>query len=135
MTQPHSYSLVPCEGALALTNDRPHFTVIEGGRKAARKQAQGSGMLFVTALVSIVIFVAVWILMDNALQARIDSAFAKANYETVTVVSGDSLWSIAEEHPVKGCSTQQVVNHIRVTNNLDSALLPAGERLVVPVAG
>lgn len=48
------------------------------------------------------------------------------------VVSGDSLWAIAQTHPIDGYATSYVVNWISARNNLDGGLIVAGQRLLVP---
>lgn len=50
----------------------------------------------------------------------------------VEVETGDSLWSMARDHPVPGLSTNEVVHLIRTMNKLDSALLTPGMQLTVP---
>jgi LysM repeat protein len=57
---------------------------------------------------------------------------ASAQYETVTVVSGDTLWSIAEDHSVDGVTTANMVDVIREANHLESACLYGGMQLLVP---
>ena len=89
----------------------------------------------VIALVSLIVFAGTWLYTDLSTEARLQSAFDASSYETITVVSGDSLWSIAEAHPVSGCTTQQVANHICESNNLESSYLATGIKLVVPKAG
>ena len=50
----------------------------------------------------------------------------------MSVSVGDSLWSIAESHPVQGVSTPELVEWIKETNGLESSALGLGQRLSVP---
>ncbi len=52
----------------------------------------------------------------------------------VRVQGGDTLWSLASEHPVKGLSTAQTADLIAEVNGLDGAhVLQAGSMISVPV--
>jgi hypothetical protein len=53
---------------------------------------------------------------------------------SVVVHDGDSVWSLAEAHPVDGYSTQEVVTWIESHNQLESATIQAGQTLDVPEA-
>jgi hypothetical protein len=50
----------------------------------------------------------------------------------IAVGPDDSLWSIAETHPVEGVSTPELVAWLRETNGLESSALALGETLCVP---
>lgn len=50
----------------------------------------------------------------------------------VSVESGDTLWSMAEAHPIDGLTTQQCVKWIIDRNSLDSAILIPGQILELP---
>lgn len=50
----------------------------------------------------------------------------------VSVESGDTLWSMAESHPIDGLTTQQCVKWIIDRNRLDSAVLIPGQILELP---
>ena len=67
------------------------------------------------------------------IQAR-DQTLSALAVEEVIVQPGDSLWQIAEAHPVDGVSTSDVVTYISQTNSLTSANLSVGQVLLVPVA-
>lgn len=65
--------------------------------------------------------------------ARAD-AIASANRTEVSVLPGDSLWSIAERHSIAGLSTEESVQVISEWNDLKSSMLVAGTTLTVPAA-
>lgn len=50
----------------------------------------------------------------------------------VLVRPGDTIWSIAREHPVDGFSTNEIVSYICEVNDLSSDVIHAGTRLTIP---
>ena len=75
-----------------------------------------------------------WLVVDMHTKQSVDNALASVSYETVVVHQGDSLWSIAQNHPVPGCTTDQLVHHIRDINGIEDACLSCGMRINVPAA-
>ena len=57
---------------------------------------------------------------------------SNVTYDTIRVQSGDSLWSLAEEYPIEGLSTQETSDMIRNVNHLEHGSLAAGAHLKVP---
>lgn len=51
---------------------------------------------------------------------------------TVRVESGDTLWQLAQRHPVEGLTTEQTVELIVQHNQLDGATVQAGAQIAVP---
>ena len=139
------------QGNLALkleTPAAPAFTVVKGGRsgfraqptKPARSQCVSVASAPVALKASTVIAVAVaftlfFVLATSVFSAR-HAAYAESvsnvTYETVRVQSGDSLWSLAQEHPIEGLSTQETSDMIRSVNHLEHGSLNAGAHLKVP---
>lgn len=52
---------------------------------------------------------------------------------TVLIQPGDTLWSVASDHPVPGVDTARLVARIQTMNGLESSRLVAGDTIVVPV--
>ena len=139
------------QGNLALKLDTPVspvFTVVKGGRsnfqavttKPVRNQHAVAASAPVALKASTVVAVAVaftlfFVLAMSVFSARhaayVDSV-ANVTYETVRVQSGDSLWSLAREHPIDGLSTQETSDMIRSVNHLERGSLDAGAVLKVP---
>lgn len=124
-------------GSLAMEGGmRGHLRVVEGGRSASRKpaepQVRSSVPLAFCVMFMLLALGCAWLRVDQVTSARVAGALAAASVENVTVMPGDSLWQIAAEHPVKGCTTEQVVNHIIDANDLSDAMLRPGMRLTVP---
>lgn len=66
-----------------------------------------------------------------ALASRSDSAPA-GTFETVTVLAGESLWTIAQD-VAPSADPRDVVDQIVRLNALDGTTVSAGQRLSVPV--
>lgn len=139
------------QGNLALkleTPAAPAFTVVIGGRsgfqtlpgKPARSQCVSVASAPVALKASTIVAVAVsltlfFVLATSIFSAR-HAAYAESvsnvTYETVCVQPGDSLWSLAQEHPIEGLSTQETSDMIRNVNHLEHGSLDAGAHLKVP---
>lgn len=139
------------QGNLALkleTPAAPAFTVVKGGRpgfqtlpgKPVRNQCVATTSAPVALKASTIVALAValtlfFVLATSIFSAR-HAAYAESvsnvTYETVRVQSGDSLWSLAQEHPIEGLSTQETSDMIRNVNHLEHGSLDAGVHLKVP---
>ena len=53
-------------------------------------------------------------------------------YTTVTVHSGDTLWSIASTHTNDSGDVQETIDRISELNHLNSAPLAPGQKLRIP---
>lgn len=112
---------------------RPQFRVIARGLSHVRRQPVARA--FVGAFIGLLVVAMSWLYVDEAAQARIDAALAQTTLQEVTVMPGDTLWEIAEQHPVEGCTTSQLVDYIRCVNDLSQLSLSVGMRLEVPTFG
>lgn len=139
------------QGNLALkleTPAAPAFTVVKGGRsgfqtlpgKSVRSQCVATTSAPVALKASTIVALAValtlfFVLATSIFSAR-HAAYAESasnvTYEAVRVQSGDSLWSLAQEHSVDGLSTQETSDIIRSVNHLEHGSLDAGDVLKVP---
>ena len=136
------------QGNLALkleTPAEPTFTVVQGGRsgiqpltvKPARNQQAVAAPARVALRVPTIVaaFTLFFVLATSVFNAR-HAAYAESvsniTYETIRVQSGDSLWSLAEEYPIEGLSTQETSDMIRNVNHLEHGSLAAGAHLKVP---
>lgn len=139
------------QGNLALKLEAPAvpaFTVVKGGRpgfqtlpgKPVRSQCVATTSAPVALKVSTIValgvaFTLFFVLATSIFGAR-HAAYAESasnvTYETVRVQSGDSLWSLAQEHPIEGLSTQETSDMIRNVNHLEHGSLDAGAHLKVP---
>lgn len=139
------------QGNLALkleTPAAPAFTVVKGGRsgfqtlpgKPVRSQCVATTSAPVALKASTIVALAVALTLFFVLATSIFSArhaayadsVANVTYETIHVQSGDSLWSLAQEHSVDGLTTQETSDIIRSVNHLEHGSLDAGDVLKVP---
>ena len=68
----------------------------------------------------------------SARAARYDVYISSLDTTTLVVKSGESLWQIAEDHPIEGFDTAQTVSVLKTWNSLESSALQPGMLLVVP---
>jgi hypothetical protein len=87
---------------------------------------------FITFLI-IVFLLSVYLITTIAGLNIVDSADDdNYRFETVTVVAGDTLWSIADTY-TDGHDLRQVVYDIREINRLDDSVIRSGDQLKIPV--
>lgn len=137
------------QGNLALKLEAPAspaFTVVKGGRshfqavtanpvRTQRAAAASAPVALKASTIVAVAFTLFFVLATSVFSARhaaYADSVANVTYETVRVQSGDSLWSLAQEHPIDGLSTQETSDMIRSVNHLDRGSLDAGAVLKVP---
>ena len=139
------------QGNLALkleTPAEPTFTVVQGGRsgfqpltvKSARNQqavvAPARVALKVPTIVAVAVALTLFVVLATSVFSARHAAYAESvsnvTYETIRVQPGDSLWSLAEEYPIEGLSTQETSDLIRNVNHLEHGSLAAGAHLKVP---
>lgn len=97
-------------------------TVIKKKKYILKNRARFFTFLFT---VSLIVFIIVY-------TASV-SGYAQPSYQTVTVRSGDSLWSIAREHCDKSRDIRKYIYNLKKINNMDSSLLIMDTNLLIPV--
>ena len=60
---------------------------------------------------------------------------ARTGRARVFVEQGDTLWSLAQAHPVSGHTTEQTARLIAELNSLDTSEVTAGHVIKLPQAG
>lgn len=103
----------------------------EGWRHAARR---GGGVRRSDRMVAAVAcLVMVWAAF-GALSARdAQSASTPIEVTSYTVGPGDTLWGFASAITPQGGDVTQTIEELMELNDLDSSVLTAGQRIVVPV--
>ncbi|MEO2131921.1 MAG: LysM peptidoglycan-binding domain-containing protein [Microbacterium sp.] len=96
-----------------------------------RLTARGRAVLTAVAAVPAVLVILGAIWGGGAALASLDPAAPAGTFETVTVSSGDSLWSIAEEI-APDADPRDVVSDIARLNGLTGSVVSAGQRLAIP---
>ena len=89
------------------------------------------GRIFFGTLLAFALAGGAYFLGFGASQAGADSTVSTASFEQITVMPGDSLWSIAGDI-APGVDTQQVIADIVSLNQLDTATVQPGQRLAIP---
>ena len=96
-----------------------------------------SAALDVRALLRIFVIAAIVLCCSAAFEgmrsAKINQMLDSAPVEEVKAVTGDTLWSIAEQHCSNDIPTEDVVTWIRSHNGLSSAMITPGQRISVPI--
>lgn len=135
------------DGSSALAPEvAPRLVLIDGGKSkeaccanAVHKAGHSASKKFplvqciLAAAVSCLLAVGLFALDATANVAE-TNALENVSRETINVKGGESLWSIASEHGIEGCSTQSVVDWIRSENQLVNSYIYAGQQLIVPAS-
>jgi LysM repeat protein len=101
-----------------------------GSHRAARsKRADGLTHFEIATLIAIALLIVIGIL-----SAHSPGSAATASL-TVQARPGDTLWSIARNHPIAGLTTAQIAEQIARDNHLTGSTLQVGSVLVVPAPG
>ncbi len=103
------------------------------GRLCAAQPHDDSGRQGLSSLELAIIVVLVFAVIAAALVSGAGSRPRAVRTNAVRVSAGQSLWSIAAEHPIAGLTTQQTVDAIRRSNHLSRSTIAEGVVLRVPV--
>ncbi len=125
-------ALAPAEGA--------QFSVISGRASRSSDAPSNVGLTYDgkpralnLVILSLVVVTAIISMFFNLASA--DRAFSRALSETdlvsIEVDSGESLWQIAESHPIDGLTTDQTVEAMIRWNSIESSRLVPGQELLV----
>ncbi len=117
---------------MTYTSQSAHSLKTRGARDAladARRRSRLS-LLEIVALVVIA-----GLLIVGALKAQPTGAPADLATQTLQVQTGQTLWAIAQAHPIDGLTTAQTAELISRSNNLSGGVLNAGQTLQVPSDG
>ncbi|MEV8220593.1 LysM peptidoglycan-binding domain-containing protein [Microbacterium sp. NPDC077391] len=96
-----------------------------------RLTVRGRRLLATLAAAPVIAGIAVSLLAGGSAIASGQSA--PVAFETVTVLPGDTLWSIAAE-AAPGSDPREVIDAIRRLNNLPSGMIQAGASIAIPTA-
>lgn len=135
----HSSMSYHVEGTAALSaEERARLRVYEGGAQGAagtrspRMDVRRASLALAAIVITVLIALGTST-VDSLREASANKAIDDAPKELVCVTSGDSLWSIAQAHPVRGASTKSVVSWIMAHNDLSTPALDVGDVLTVPM--
>jgi Tfp pilus assembly protein FimV len=97
-----------------------------------RLTARGRRALAMLAALPAVIALAIAVIGGSSALASGEQGAPAGTFETVTVASGDTLWSIAQE-VAPDADPRDVVAAIAGLNALGGSVLTAGQQLALPV--
>ncbi|MFT4157475.1 MAG: LysM peptidoglycan-binding domain-containing protein [Microbacterium sp.] len=95
-----------------------------------RLTSRGRRVLLAVAAVPLAAAIGFGVISGGTAIASNDSAATTA-YDTVTVVPGDSLWSIASKI-APHADPREVINELIAFNALEGASIQAGDELAIP---
>lgn len=101
-------------------------------KQESQTKQRATNMPLVVALTIVLVIGALSTIVSNMRHSNAQNLISSMPLETVHIVPGDTLWRLAESHEVSGTSTQDVVEWLKVYNDLPSSTLRPGQRLVVP---
>lgn len=138
------------EGSSALVPSYPTLTLIEGGaarsiqREAPRSREENVGRARISRIDALTVAVCTLMVFAALLAAlfvsravtssRFDAALASIPAQEVVVETGDSVWGLAAQYPVKGYSTSELAKWITEKNSLGTSALQPGQVLMVPAS-
>lgn len=142
--QPVLVSFCSTDGSSALRPNVRSFTIVRGGSSGDQLageffQNQGSEitnrdkafMLIITFMIGLLIGgVVIW--RDAELFRRASLVGASISTTEITVVPGDSVWSLAQKYQLPEMTQAETVAWINSTNSLKSDVLKPGQILLVP---
>ena len=132
-----------CSGTSALAHtNRPHLRLVYDSRydrpsNCADSHKNGTlqhgNTLLIVAFAMMLLVGSLSLLVANLRSQAIGGALDQASTQTVHASPNDNLWSIASKCEVDGVSTYDVVQWIKVHNDLKTSSLRPGEELIIPV--
>lgn len=111
----------------------PNAGVVTSRKHSTSTKKHTMNMPLVWAITLVLVMGALSTIVSNVRHSAAQSLISSMPMETVCVVPGDTLWTVAQNHEVSGASTQDVVEWLKVYNDLPSSTLRPGQRLVVPM--
>ena len=99
-------------------------------RRPARGGRNAVGLLVCSVTIIVALFTSAYVETSHRNQVlnRLD-AMPKVE---VSVVTGDTMWRIAEQYQIEGVSTPELIAWMRTNNNMGSSSLKPGQQLLVP---
>jgi nucleoid-associated protein YgaU len=89
------------------------------------------GRILVGTLVALPIIVGAYFIGLGSSSAGADSVQSTVSFETVTVMPGDTLWSIAQS-VAPNADAQAVIAAIEELNQLETLTVQPGQKLAIP---
>lgn len=110
-----------------------------GFRRAPRRQDSTPmrltrrGRVALGTVIAVPLLFGAYLVGVGASQADAEVSVTTVSFEYVTVMPGDTLWSIAGSI-APTVDPQQVIDDVRRLNQLESSVVQPGQRIAIPVA-
>ncbi len=108
------------------------FTRSAAATRPAPMRLTRRGRIVVGTLVALPIVVGAYFIGLGSSSAGADSVQSTVSFETITVMPGDTLWSIAQKI-APNADAQAVIAGIEALNQLESLTVQPGQKLAIPV--
>jgi hypothetical protein len=100
--------------------------------RAARRASRAASRQVVWA--EIVALVLITVALIAALVVTSGRTHAKVPSERTRVENGQTLWTLASEHPVSGLTTEQTAELIASVNHIEGGQVRAGQSIHIPAS-
>lgn len=107
------------------------FSLTAAATRPAPMRLTRRGRILVGTLVALPIIVGAYFIGMGSSSAGADSVQSTVSFETVTVMPGDTLWSIAQS-VAPNADAQAVIAAIEELNQLETLTLQPGQKLAIP---
>jgi len=84
------------------------------------------------ALLAVVVIIGLFSLCVSVIAGEQDAYASTEGYQSVEVVSGDTLWTIAASHTAAGQDIREYISKMRTLNHLKSSVIYEGQVLLLP---
>jgi len=108
------------------------FTSYYQARTHQLKRSNRSYRYLIGFLVAVIFILFGLLLSTGTTRAGADE-YVITSYESVQLMPGDTLWSLAESHKLSTMDTRAYIQTVKQINHLQSSELISGEYLVLPV--
>ena len=135
---------VSIDGTAALKQSSTAFRVIDccssprssiASHEAVRHVSSHKALMLRVFIASCIVFlVSLGFVITHAGVLETNSSLSNSATEIVRVHSGDTIWSIAENHPIDNVTTNDVADYIIEINELDGGLIHPGQTICVPAS-
>lgn len=137
LARQHEPRLSVCDDEFSYHGERPskrresHPSTASG---MVASQVEALRVCVVVLVIGVALMFAAFV-GEGAHEAIASRRISSMPTETISVYPGETLWGVAQDHPVDGVSTKELVEWLEWRNDLSSSLLTPGQTLLIPVVG
>lgn len=108
------------------------FTSYYMSRTRQLKKVNRSYRYLIGFLAAVILILSGLLLSAGSTKAGADE-YVVTSYESVLLMPGDTLWSLAESHKLSTMDTRAYIETVKQINHLHSSELISGQYLILPV--